>query len=111
MRGGFRAGAGRPKGSKTARLPAPPTTEAGEMNPLSYLLTVMNDPTEPTEVRMRAAGMALPFVHTKPPPPTAKDKRQAMAETAEAGTDWESLLTPSELYAPRRVKPYGGGSG
>ncbi len=111
MKGGYRPGSGRPPGSKTARLPAPPTAESGAMNPLAYLLAVMNNAAEPTEVRMRAAGMALPFVHPKPAPPTAKDRRQAMAETAEAGTDWESLLNPNlpDLYRPRRVKPYGSG--
>ena len=95
MRGGYRAGAGRPRGSKTARLPAPAITEAGDLSPLDFLLAVMNDPAEPTEVRLRAAGMALPFVHAKPAPPTAKAKRQAEAMDAERGTSWDDLLNPA----------------
>ncbi len=110
-KGGYRPGAGRPPGARTVKMPAPGRTgaEAGRATPLSYLLGVMNDTAEPTEVRMRAAGMALPFVHPKPALPTAKDKRMAEAADADRGTNWESLLNPNvpELYRPRRVKPYG----
>ena len=97
MRGGFRPGAGRPKGSKTARLPAPATTEAeaGGLSPLAYLLAVVADEGQPVEVRLRAAAVAAPYVHPKAEPPTAKARREEAAETAEQGTDWESLLNPA----------------
>jgi hypothetical protein len=47
MRRGFRAGAGRPKGSKSVRLPTSATAEppASELLPLDFLLSVMNDAT------------------------------------------------------------------
>ena len=97
MRGGYRAGAGRPRGSKTARLPAPATSEAeaAGLSPLAYLLSVMNDAAEPVETRMRAAGLALPYCHAKPAPIGAKAAREAEAMDAERGTTWEELLTPS----------------
>ena len=93
MRGGYRAGAGRPKGSKTARLPASTTsTEAAGLSPLAYLLSVMNDAAEPVETRMRAAGLALPYCHAKPAPIGAKAAREAKAMDAERGTSWDDLL-------------------
>ena len=95
MRGGYRAGAGRPKGSRTARLPASTTSEAAGLSPLAYLLSVMNDAAEPVETRMRAAGLALPYCHAKPAPIGAKAAREAEAMDAERGTTWEELLTPS----------------
>jgi len=95
MRGGYRAGAGRPRGSKTARLPTSATTEppAGDPSPLDFLLSVMNDPAQPVEVRMRAAGLALPYCHAKPAPMSAKAAREAEARAAEIGTPWEELLS------------------
>ena len=93
-RGGFRPGAGRPRGSKTARLPASTTSEAGA-SPLAYLLSVMNDAAEPVETRMRAAGLALPYCHAKPAPIGAKAAREAEAMDAERGTSWDDLLNPA----------------
>lgn len=95
MRGGYRAGAGRPKGSKTARLPASTTSEAAGLSPLAYLLSVMNDAAEPVETRMRAAGLALPYCHAKPAPIGAKAAREAEAMDAERGTSWDDLLNPA----------------
>lgn len=92
-RGGYRPGSGRPKGSRTARLPAAATTEAGELNPLSYLLSVMRDKAQPVETRLRAAGMALPYTAQKPAQSTAKERREAEAMDAERGTSWERLLS------------------
>lgn len=90
-RGGFRPGAGRPKGSKTPRLPAPDATAAGA-SPLDYLLAVMRDEGQPTETRMRAAGLALPYCHAKPAG-GVKAQREAEALEAERGTGWDSLLS------------------
>jgi hypothetical protein len=89
-RGGFRPNAGRPKGSKTARLPEAGAVE-GE-TPLAFLLTLMNDEAQPVEVRMRAAGLALPFMHAKPAAPTKRDEAARRAATAEAGSEWDRLL-------------------
>jgi hypothetical protein len=95
MRGGFRPGAGRPKGAKTARLPTFATAEAqgGQMSPLDYLLSVMNDAAQPVEVRMRAAGLALPYYHARPAPISAKAAKEIAARRAEVGTPWEELLS------------------
>lgn len=92
MRGGYRAGAGRPKGSKTARMTATTTSEAGA-SPLDFPLSVMRDDAQPVETRMRAAALVLPFLHAKPAPIGAKAAREAEAETAERGTTWEQLLS------------------
>ena len=96
-RGGFRPGSGRPRGSKTARLPTPTTTEAeaGGLSPLGFLLAVVADEGQPVEVRLRAAAVAAPYVHPKAEAPSAKARREEAAETAEKGTDWESLLAPT----------------
>jgi hypothetical protein len=90
-RGGYRPGAGRPKGSKTARMPEAGTV-AGDA-PLSFLLALMNDEAQPAEVRLRAAGLALPYCHAKPAAPTKREEAARRAATAEAGSDWEALLS------------------
>ena len=96
MRGGFRPGAGRPKGSRTARMPATTTsTEAGGLSPLAFMLQLVSDESQPVEVRLRAAALAAPFVHPKAEAPSAKARREEGAETAERGTAWESLLNPA----------------
>jgi len=102
-RGGYRPGAGRPKGSKTARMPD--AAVEGE-TPLAFLLALMTDEAQPVEVRMRAAGLALPFMHAKPAAPTKREEVTRLAEDAERGTEWEGLLG---LYQPRRVRPVGSG--
>ena len=94
MRGGFRPGAGRPRGAKTARLPASATSEAGA-SPLDFLLGVMRDDAQPVETRMRAAALVLPFLHAKPAPIGAKAAREAEAMDAERGTSWDDLLNPA----------------
>lgn len=96
MHGGYRASAGRPKGSKAARMPTPATTTEASVSPLPYLLSVMNDPAEPVEVRIRAAGLALPFLHAKPAPIGAKAAGEAAAMDAEAGSVWERLRARHE---------------
>ena len=111
-KGGYRPGAGRPKGAvKLPGAPASASTGTPPMEPLAYLLAVMNDEAWPVEVRLRATGMALPYTHTRPAPPSAKDKRQATAEAA-TGTGWDDLLlSPAELYAPRKVRGFRGDGG
>lgn len=79
MRGGYRPGAGRPKGAQTSpncvleALPA-------EHDPLAYLLSVMRDPQADLARRDRAAIAALPYVHPRPSAPTkAEQKRDDLA--------------------------------
>ncbi len=85
--GGYRPGAGRPKGAKNrkgktrskrqARKPAPPDQKpetipekeadgSGEnLTPLEYMVKTMNDPKVDPEIRARLAIAAAPFVHEK----------------------------------------------
>ena len=76
-RGGYRPGAGRPKGSKTASKlakvigsdPGAAEVEAlarkAGLSPLEYMLAVMRDETEDPDRRLRMAIAAAPFVHPK----------------------------------------------
>lgn len=121
-RGGYRPGAGRPKkGSPPRARPAvvakakpepivddpnrDETLEEARRLPLAYMLDVMNDPRTDAVRRDRMAIAAAPFMHSKiltarnqaqfdkPPAPGKKAQANADAVTAQAGTDWESLLT------------------
>src|SRR5262245_12749237 len=77
MKGGYRANAGRPKGSRD-RMPrkkraVPKLISDGvdliKLNPvdtpLRFLLNLMNDEAAPIELRMRAAAVCLPFCHRR----------------------------------------------
>ena len=68
-RGGFRLGAGRPKGAKNRHTllqeEASKQAAKGGIAPLEFLLAIMRDENEPTGVRMAAAKAALPFCHPK----------------------------------------------
>lgn len=97
-RGGYRPGAGRPPRSSVCNEGAKSIHAAGRaagMTPLEYMLSVMNDPGADNARRDRMAQAAAPYVHPKAEAETQgkKAQRQAAAETAERGTDWESLLT------------------
>lgn len=82
--GGARPGAGRPRkqpklpsASRERALPAP----AENLDPLEYLLRVMNDPASPQHRRDRAAIAAAPYVHGKV---GEKGKKEAKNEAAAA---------------------------
>lgn len=89
-KGGFRPGAGRPKGSRTVTLTAEPQRVA---DPLAYLLAVMNDPAADSARRDRAAIAALPYLHPRADAGGKKAAAAIAAERAEAGTEWERLLS------------------
>lgn len=85
--GGFRAGAGRPKGAKAPKAKvikvAPDIKKAARksgMSPLDYMLTVMNDSDADNDRRDRMAIAAAPFVHEKPSDKALGKKEQAQAE-------------------------------
>lgn len=87
--GGFRPGAGRPKGAKTPKAKpikvAPDVKKAARqsgMSPLDYMLTVMNDTQADSERRDRMAIAAAPYVHEKPSDKTLgkKELQQLEAE-------------------------------
>lgn len=103
-RGGYRPGAGRPKGSKTLKG----TTMAAEgASPLAFLLGVVEDEAADVELRVRCAVAALPYCHPKAEAGGKRARAQLAAETAEIGTEWDELLSLPEKYRPRRVRPFG----
>lgn len=103
---GYRPGAGRPKGSKTAKakpldkLPADIRSAARKsgVSPLDFMLAVMNDEEQDLNMRARMAIAAAPFVHAKPSdaPKGKKEEAEEASRTAGAGTDWgDDLGAPS----------------
>jgi hypothetical protein len=71
-RGGRRAGAGRPKGSKNKRtiskvplLPARAHRQIIEELPLDILIAAMRDKSQPIELRLAAAKVAAPYFHAR----------------------------------------------
>lgn len=89
-RGGFRPGAGRPKGSTTsADTPKSVKREARKagMTPLEYMLDVMNDAEAEDGRRDRMAIAAAPFVHARAEAVAEgkKAQRQANAEKSASG--------------------------
>jgi hypothetical protein len=89
-RGGFRPGAGRPKGSaKSADTEHSIKREARKagMTPLEYMLEVMNDEAVDPSRRDRMAIAAAPFVHARAEaaPDGKKAQQQANAEKIATG--------------------------
>jgi hypothetical protein len=88
-RGGYRAGAGRPRGTSTKDVVQEAKREAkkANMSPLEYMLSVMNDGAAEVERRDRMAQAAAPYVHAKAADaaPGKKEQRQAEAEKAAGG--------------------------
>ncbi len=66
-RGGYRPGAGRPKGSgKKAAEPDAASVPAGDaQTPLQYMLQVMRDPQADQLRRDRMAIASAPFIHAR----------------------------------------------
>jgi hypothetical protein len=103
--GGFRAGAGRPKGAKSPKAKpikvAPDIKKAAResgMTPLDYMLTVMNDGEAEAERRDRMAIAAAPFVHARPSEAAGGKKEQAQeaAERASASGKFATPPAPGE---------------
>lgn len=66
MKGGKRAGAGRPKGSRNkVTKESIALAEKKGRTPLEFLLDLMNDSRRDLELRLDAAGKAAPYVHPK----------------------------------------------
>jgi len=106
-RGGYRPGAGRPKGAKSAKaakpeaaakVPADVGVEARKagLDPLSYMLAVMNDDGADDARRDRMAIAAAPFVHAKAEAvaPGKKEQRQADAEQVAASGRFAPRAAP-----------------
>ena len=87
-RGGYRAGAGRPVGSKPGAPKIDAVASAEGMTPLEYMLQVMQDPTVEEARRDRMAIAAAPFVHVRAcdlPKAGKKEQAQEKAEEIAAG--------------------------
>ncbi len=104
-RGGFRPGAGRPKGVKTAKdeaRAAPPrdvvkAARKLRLSPLDYMLAVMNDEEAESSRRDRMAVAAAPFVHARPAEGKGKKEEAAdAAKRAGAGSEWGDDLAGPE---------------
>lgn len=66
MRGGKRAGAGRPKGAKHKGLAEKRAAiEASGLTPLEWMLSVLRDPKVDNDRRDKMARDAAPFVHPR----------------------------------------------
>lgn len=127
-RGGYRPGAGRPKGQKVVRekagpkraskvVPAPAPSsvrdmvlikpvpmdiqlaaDAAHLDPLQYMLKVMNDSGASDERRDRMAVSAAPYCHERAADrkPGKKQEAENAATTAGEGTEWgDDLNVPS----------------
>ena len=94
-RGGYRAGAGRPKGGKEPSPLVGPVDvrlaarKAG-VTPLEYMLAVMNDEAADDTRRDRMAIAAAPYAHPRADvkPAGKKDLAIEAARTAGDGTEW-----------------------
>lgn len=98
--GGFRAGAGRPKGATAPKAKAikvaPDIKKAARksgMTPLDYMLTVMNDSEADHDRRDRMAIAAAPFVHEKPSDRALGKKEQAQLKA-------ESVVSSGKFATP-----------
>jgi hypothetical protein len=68
MRGGKRAGAGRPKGATTRRtrqIADSVAANGSKTLPLNFFLEILNDPRSTRAQKLRAAEQAAPFCHPR----------------------------------------------
>ncbi len=98
-RGGYRPGAGRPKGS-TIKLAVEVRRAAHKagVTPLEYMLAVMNDPDADPNRRDRMAIAALPFVHVR-----ATERQLGKKEQARLAAFSPDLSTPIGRLMARRA--------
>jgi hypothetical protein len=110
-KGGFRASAGRPKSPTSrrslvakAKRPEPAEEQVQEipaqpenLDPLSYMLRVMNDPTAEPERRDRLAIAAAPFVHPRANE-AKKGKKELAAERAQAAASGRFAPPPPPKF-------------
>jgi len=90
-KGGYRPGAGRPKGAKTKHKKAETVADINvaaaleNLTPLEYMLKVMRDPNEDEDRRARMAIAAAPFCHSRRGEGTGKEDRAERALRAGSG--------------------------
>lgn len=98
-RGGFRAGAGRPKGidkQNQEKLAEAIANADPNMTPLDFILSIVRDPTAKQDDRLRAAAIAAPFCHARAGEAGKKTERKEAAAKAAMG----KFMTPA---APMRL--------
>lgn len=86
-RGGYRLGAGRPKGAKNKLTVLREVAAQYGSTPLDYLLGIMRDESQPDEVRMFAAKAALPYCT-----PRLAAVQVAEDSTGRSHEEWVRLL-------------------
>ncbi len=104
-RGGYRPGAGRPRGTKKKGEEKEPidnknkqqNQEEGKFDPLTYALKVINDPDADPELRARLAIAALPFFHSKVQEGKKSKKEESNEKAKTAGSGRFKVSMP-----PRR---------
>ena len=89
-KGGYRPGAGRPKGSRNkTRIETPADIQSAaaykNMTPLDYMLKVMRDPNEDADRRARMAIAAAPFCHSRKGEGSGKEDKAERAKQASSG--------------------------
>lgn len=88
-KGGYRPGAGRPKGSKTKTKKKVMDIEAAaaseHLTPLEYMLKIMRDPKEDPDRRARLAIAAAPFCHFRKGEGTGRTDKADRAKVAGGG--------------------------
>jgi hypothetical protein len=99
-RGGYRPGAGRPRGSKTVTAEdkaadAPQEAANVDLLPLDYMLKVLRDPAADPVRRDRMAIAAAPFLHPRKEP-VGQGKKEAADEKAKkaAGGKFAPMRPP-----------------
>jgi phage terminase small subunit len=92
--GGYRPGGGRPKKAKPIAPDIVRAATASKMEPLEYMLAVMNDVTADETRRDRMAIAAAPYCHPRVADQRLSKREQQgdAAETAGIGTPWAADL-------------------
>ena len=88
--GGYRPGGGRPKKAKPISPDIVRAATSSKMEPLEYMLAVMNDTTADETRRDRMAIAAAPFCHPRISDVVRgkKDQLEEAADMAGIGTPW-----------------------
>ena len=82
--GGYRPGAGRPKGSKSKSNAVYLKGDAymERLTPLEFLLQVMRDESLDVNIRLRAASLAAPYCHVRKGEVSGKEEVKERAKRA-----------------------------
>ncbi len=89
-RGGYRAGAGRPRGTPSAKLSKTEekvikkSAKLENKSPLDYMLAVMNDATADDDRRDKMAIAAAPYVHQRAADQKLGKKEQKLQDAKNA---------------------------